>query len=137
MKRLIFVALMLVCSASWAEWEVCGVGDLAASFYCDKSTIRKNGSISRMWTMVTFASIQNFWGKRAGSWKQLVAYNCNTHTSAVISMVTYSDFMGRGKVTLAETIPEREQEWYPVQVPEDSNDMGNHYTYWKIACGKK
>jgi hypothetical protein len=53
MKRLLFVALMVTCSFSWAEWEYFGEKADYAD-YVDKSTIRRNGAITKMWTLTDY-----------------------------------------------------------------------------------
>jgi len=96
MKRLLFVVLLMTCSASWAEWQLC-TGDATMLVYCDKSTIRKNGAISRMWDMTDYSSVQtNSSGGRYMSEKSLAAYNCRDETNALISLVQYSGSMGQG-----------------------------------------
>jgi len=133
MKRLLFVMLMMVCSVSWAEWELCGSdSDDKFMVYCDKSTIRKNGAISRMWVLTDFSKVQkNASGKRYMSFKSLAAYNCRDETSAIISLVQYSGSMGEGNVVVSHTRQEREWEWKPI-VPESITEA-----QWGIACGSK
>jgi hypothetical protein len=58
---------MLTCSLSWAAWEKTGTivdGDEVSVYYFDKSTIRKNGVIVKMWIMVS-PMRQNILVKRA------------------------------------------------------------------------
>lgn len=134
MKRLLFVVLMTVCSVSWAEWELCsiiGVGEEKISRYCDKSTIRKNGAISRIWNIINYSKLQtDSSGDRWMSTKVLMAFNCREETTAVISFTGYSELMGNGKVVFTGTRQEREWQWEPI-VPESSGE-----SIWKIVCGK-
>jgi len=59
MKRLLFVVLLMVCSVSWAEWEFLSKSsDGKQKVYVNKSTIRKNGAISRMWVLTDFSQVQ-------------------------------------------------------------------------------
>ena len=132
MKRLIFLALMMICSVSWAEWELCGGSDDKFMVYCDKSTIRKKGAISRMWGLREFSSVQtNARGDRYMSVKSLHAYNCEEETRATISLIQYSGSMGQGNVVLSGTRQEREWQWEPI-VPGSIAEA-----QWKIACGRK
>jgi hypothetical protein len=134
MKRFVFVALMMVCSVSWAKWELCsisGEGDEEISFYCDKSTIRKNGVISRMWILIDFSSARTVSGDRHKSAKNYWAYNCGEETRAMISAIAYSEPMGEGNVVYSFTDQERDWKWTPV-APGTTGE-----TIWKIACGKK
>jgi len=135
MKRLIFLAMMTVCSVSWAEWELCGssgVDDKKAMFFCETSTIRRNGEISRMWEITTYTKVQtNARGDRYMSFKALKAYNCRDFTQAAISFVLYSEMSGEGNAVLSNTRQESELEWIPIP-PGTTGE-----TLWKFACGKK
>jgi hypothetical protein len=135
MKRLLFVALMMTCSVSWAEWDFCGKTSNGEGddnlYYCDKSTIRKNGVISRMWEMIDYSKVQtNSSGKNYRSIKILRAFNCREETVAIISFVMHSGTMGAGSAVFSFTLQEKEWEWEPI-VP---NTIGA--TMWKTACGK-
>jgi len=135
MKRLLFVMLMMVCSVSWAEWELCssgGEGDEKMLVYCDKSTIKRNGSISRIWELTNSSKARmDSLGNRFMSDKALMTYNCREEAVAIISLVLYSGLNGEGNVVWSGTRQEREYKWEPI-VP------GTHgENLWKIACGKK
>ena len=122
---------MMICSVSWAEWELYGDDQDRMLFY-DKSTIRKNGAIPRMWFMDNYSKVQtNPIGDRYMSQKTLRAYNCSDETWALISLVQYSGSMGQGNVVQSITLQERQWEWDPI-VP---GTLGE--TKWKIVCGKK
>jgi len=135
MKRLLFVFLMMICSVSWAEWQLCAGGGAGGEMildYCDKSTIRKNGAISRMWELTDYSSVQvGAAGERHMSAKSLRAYNCRDETFAIISFVLYSGSMGEGTVVWSGTRKEREWEWEPI-VPGSIAEAK-----WKVVCGKK
>jgi len=131
MKRLIFFALMMVCSVSWAKWELSSSDEDQMIFY-DKSTIRKNGVMSRMWVMLNYSKVQT--DSSGNSWmstKSLHAHNCRDETVAIISAVQYSGSMGKENVVSNSTWQERELEWMPI-IPGSTGR-----TLWKIACGKK
>ncbi len=130
MKRLLFVLLLMTCSVSWAEWELSG-GDSEDNFYHDKSTIRKNGVIVKIWTMLSHANavIEN--GYQYKSSKNLFVFNCKLDTSELISILKYSGSMGSGKVVFSANWQEKDWEWKPV-VPGTYTEL--HY---KIACGLK
>lgn len=134
MKRLLVVALMMVCSVSWAEWELCSPssGDEMITVYCDKSTIKRNGSILRMWELTNSSKARtDSLGNRFMSYKSLMAYNCREETVATISLVFYSGLSGEGNVVWSGTRQERELKWEPI-VPGTNGE-----NLWKIACGKK
>ncbi len=133
MKRLIFVCLLMTCSASWAEWKFTGSTKSGSyTAYHEKSTIRKNGSIVKMWIMWDFSVIQtDTLGDKYLSQKVLVAYDCRSETSAAISIVQFSDSMGNGVVVYTGSRKENALDWTPV-VPNSIDEAE-----WQIACGKK
>jgi hypothetical protein len=133
MKRLLCGVLMMVCSVSWAEWELCVISDDGIiTIYCDKSTIRKKGAISRMWDLTDFSSMQTeAGGSGYMSIKELWAYNCREETEALTSFIMYSGAMGKGDVVSSYSGKESEWNWEPI-VPGSTGAAR-----WKIACGKR
>ena len=135
MKRLLFVALMMTCSASWAAWEIVGTTSHRkggeTTHYHDISTVRGNGVIVKMWTMQDYSlAITKANGDRYKSAKALYAYNCKEETEAIISLLQNSDSMGTGDVVYSISLEESELKWAPI-VPQSSGE-----TSWEIACGK-
>jgi hypothetical protein len=131
MKRLLFSALMMVCSVSWAGWEYTDKSNEAA-FYHDKSTIRQNGAFVQMWSLTDYFEVQTGDGTVPfKSTKELWKYNCNDETLTVLSLIHYSKSEGVGSVTYNKTYKDFELHWVPV-VP---GTVGK--TVWRIACGKK
>jgi hypothetical protein len=125
MKRLLFVVIMMTCSLSWAAWEKTGTivdGDEVSVYYFDKSTIRKNGVIVKMWIMVS---------QLDRSTKAQKVYDCNSETFAMASFVMLSGPMGTGSATTSMTFKEKEWEWKPI-VPDSMVELE-----WKFACRKK
>jgi len=131
MKRLLFVVLMMVCSVSWAEWEMTGKAD-GLTHYHDKSTIKINGITAQMWVMYEFPQVRtNTDGDRYKSAKSLLVFNCKYETLAMISVLQYSGPLGTGNVVLSDTFNESEWIWdriVPNTLVKDELD---------IACGKK
>ena len=103
MKRLLFVVLMMVCSVSWAEWEMTGKAD-GLTHYHDKSTIKINGITAQMWVMYEFPQVRtNTDGDRYKSAKSLLVFNCKYETLAMISVLQYSGPLGTGNVAVSYT----------------------------------
>jgi len=63
MKRLFFFVLMMVCSVSFADWEIRYVDDDFILYY-DKSTIRRDGVIAKMWVMKNYFTTQMTFDKK-------------------------------------------------------------------------
>ncbi len=130
MKRLLLVCLMMSCSVSWAEWEIAATSD-SVSVYFDKTTIRKNGAIVKMWLLHDYLSSQDFMGKKYNSSKFYSVFDCKSEMFAVSSVVLYMGSMGEGSVIHNHTNKDKDLEWGPV-VPNSDG-----FKFWKIACGRK
>ena len=131
MKRLLFVALLMVCSASWAEWEMTGETD-ELTHYHDRSTIQINGLTAQMWVMYDFREVQTDPdGDKYKSVKSLLVFNCKYETLAMVSVLRYSGSLGTGDVVLSDTFKEDEWIWDRI-VPNTLVKIE-----WEIACGKK
>jgi hypothetical protein len=73
--------------------------DEEIAFYKDKSTICKNGNISRIWAKMIFHETQKDQsGTSYKSKKILFAFDCNGKESTLISGFDFSEPMGCGKV---------------------------------------
>ncbi len=133
MRKTVFFALLMVCSASYAGWEfTTATSDGEFTDYHDKSTIKKKGSIAKMWIMRDYSTEQIFSeDKTYQSSKMMSAFDCKEDTVAGISIIWYSGALGDGNVVSTYTIKDSEREWHPI-VP-GSVDAAS----WKIACGKK
>lgn len=132
MKRFLFVLLMMICSVSRAEWEFgFSTDNDEFSVYHDKSTIRRKGSIVKMWTMKDFSQVQNQAADTYMSSKVMYAFDCKQETAAIISFSRHTESMGGGIAVYSHTVKEKDWNWNPIA--PGSVDEGS----WKIACGKK
>jgi len=133
MKRILLVLLLMTCSVSWAEWELTDTStDETVTFYHDKSTIRRNGSIVKMWTLRNYTTVQiDKQGKKYQSEVAHMVFNCKLEESVLISLTQYSAQLGAGSPIWSGTLKEGEWEWRP-NVPRTIGE-----TEWKLACGKK
>ena len=131
MKRLLFVVQMMICSMSWADWEMTGK-EYDLTHYHDKSTIQINDITAQMWVMYEFPEVRtNTDGDKYKSAKTLLAFNCKYETLTMISVVQYSGSAGNGEIILTDTFKESEWIWDRI-VP---NSLENKEL--DIACGKK
>jgi hypothetical protein len=122
----------MTCSTARAEWVVAGTalkGEI--TFYYDKSTKRKNGSLVKMWLMQDHSVVQTDLKKMYQSSKLFLAFDCTSETTAIISLVHYSGSMGAGAVVFSHTENEKQLQWDPV-VPDS-----NVAEIWSIACSRK
>ena len=131
MKRLFFFVLMMFCSVSFADWEIGHVDDDFVLYY-DKSTIRQDGVIAKMWVMKNYFTTQMTFDKKSyKSAKNFFHYNCKDELIILFSIALFPESSGRGSSVVSVTLKENEMNWKPV-VP-GSIDEEN----WKIACGRK
>jgi hypothetical protein len=131
MKRLLFVVLMMTCSVSWAEWEYIGENDTHTDYF-DKSTIRRNGRIAKMWILTDYLKVKTLPdGTKFKSKKVRRAYNCLEESITEISTILFSGSMGEGDVVWTGENKEIEWNWMSV-VPRSVGKV-----QFDIACGKK
>ena len=110
MKRLLFIALMMVYSVSWAKWEFWDKGD-DFSLYIDKSTITRKGEIAKIWVLMDYFEEQTSYGKKFKSVIIRDAYNCVEELMTLAGSAKYSGVMGTGKVIESYAEKENEQKW--------------------------
>ena len=130
MKRILFVLLMMICSVSWAEWIVHGIGDDFTLYLHDKQTIERKGSIAKMWVMYSYDSPQNSNNEIYQSSVHLDEYNCKEKTVKIVQQVLYFGKYGKGKVIESISIKQsvaNEQHIIP-------GSFGDRQL--KLACGK-
>lgn len=131
MKRLLFVLLMMICPVSWAAWDFV-FEDEEIAFYSDKSSIRRTGNISRIWSMMDFHEIQKSqMGVSYKSTKNLFSFDCKSEEGALISGHNFSEPMGSGKNVGSYTTQKIDWEYTPI-VPELVKEH-----LWRIACRKR
>ncbi len=130
MKRLLFVALMMVYSVSWAKWEFWDKGD-DFSLYIDKSTITRKGEIAKIWVLMDYFEEQTSYGKKFKSEIVRDVYNCVEEISTLAGSVKYSGVMGTGEVVESYAEKENERKWELVLPGSGAEKM------LKMLCGKK
>jgi hypothetical protein len=130
MKRIFFTALMVVCSFSWADWEYTDETERRIEYH-DKSTIRRSGSLVKMWSLSDNYEIQTVKGLSFKSTKQLYSYNCDSEMMALVSMALFSGSMGAGTSVHYFTNKESELKWVAI-IPESVGEIS-----WKIACARR
>jgi len=103
--------LLVVAPAAWAGWEEIASRDGQALFI-DHETIRKDGSLRRVWTMCSYA-VANADG--ALSTKSLIEYDCAYRRYRVLTISTHEECMGEGKTLHVEAAPDP---WWRDVVPD-------------------
>ncbi len=127
--RHIFVGLLLAAMSTGvaAEWVWIASANNFGN-YIDKSTIRRSGSIVRMWSMQSYNEPQFKSGKSFQSEKSQYEYDCTEERIRMIATVFYTQAYGKGDALDSLFGP---SQWVPV-VPDTIGD-----DELKIACSKK
>lgn len=133
MKRLlvIFALLLTFSSSAWAEWVVVsGNADGSTIQYADPETIRKNGSMVKVWALTDYlnAHVSKSSGKTYFSAKGQIEYDCQGESMRILTDSWHSDHMGGGDVIFVYN-GSPPDEWSPVAPGSVGEGM------WKFACG--
>ncbi len=123
----------MLCPISWAKWEVVGtsgVGTIKERIeFVDKATIKKDGTIAKMWTMNSYLQAQKDPAGDYISEKALSFFDCKNDTWEVRALITFSGFKGEGNIIFSESFEHRK--WIPVAPDSSAEDN------LKIACRRK
>ena len=130
MKKLLLMLMLIFISTSvMAEWTALKWSheDGGLTLFVDYTTIRKEGDIAKMLSLVDFKVIEkdevDLYSSRAQN-----EYNCKERKIKQLFYSLYSDSMGKGKMEHANS---EHLNWLPVQ-PESMEEA-----LWKAACDKK
>ncbi len=120
--------LLVVSGAASAEWTDVGDND-EITLYVDKTTIRRNGNLVKMWILYDFKSASVVVGLSFLSNRSQNEYDCKEEKFRILEISYFSGQMLSGKVVISEDNMGRK--W--VAVPPSSVMEAQ----WKIACGKE
>lgn len=109
---------------SYGEWTRIG-RTTQATIFVERDTIRRAGSMVKLWTLTNFTTPDMTDGKTSQSSKAQFEYDCKEERSRVLAIYMYSLPNGKGDVNGTEIGPEP---WYPV-VPKSMA-----FTLWSLAC---
>ena len=117
-------------TGAMAEWTYFDSSDdKTFDVYIDKTTIRKQGNIAKMWVMKDYKSPRKTAnGTSYSSNKSLGEYDCAEIKDRNLSTTYYSDNIGRGAAVLTHQYDDAK--WGDI-VPDSIGMME-----WKAACKK-
>ena len=126
--RFLLVAVLLMASmgTALADWvKVATVGP--DTHYAKTPAIAGTGQWVKSWQLIDYADAQDRRGKKVRSGLSLAEFDCVSRSGRLLSLLFYSDQMGKGDVVQVAKV---ESKWEPTQpgVPD---------TYWKAACIKQ
>jgi len=131
MKKIaLALVLAAVSGAAMAEWVAISEND-ETRLYADPTTIRRSGSIVKMWTLYDLKSPQKNPNKGDApflSVKTQKEFDCKEERHRSLYFSHHSGKMGTGKVVFTNENPIN---WSPVP---PGSIVG---TVWEFACGKQ
>jgi hypothetical protein len=123
------MVLILSIQPVHAEWVlVSGDDEVGLKVYVDPATLRRNGSLVKMWQLYDYKTVQTVAGDSLLSMKRFNEYDCTEERTRMLGYTWFSGNKGNGNVVYStmEQLP-----WEPV-VPRTINR-----TLWNVACEKK
>jgi hypothetical protein len=128
-KLLLIVTLFFISTSVMAEWTALKWSheDGGLTLFVDYTTIRKEGDIAKMLSLVDFKVVEkdevDLYSSRAQN-----EYDCKEKKIRQLYYSLYSDSMGKGKMEHANS---EHLNWLPVQPRSMEEAM------WKVACSTK
>lgn len=128
-KRIRQIALVLLCFLSGkanAEWiNVAMYRNI--TLYVESDTVRKKGSMVKMWSMLDLKVADTLDGASYKSIKTLNEFDCKGELNRMLYSSYHTENMGEGDAFSINSVP---SEMMPVP-PSSGNSV-----LWKIACGQ-
>ncbi len=130
---LLITLMVLDRGPAYAEWmKVSELKQEGSTVYVDPSTVRRNGNLVKMWTLLDYKTIQNSGDRSYLSQQAQSEYDCVEERIRMLAFGSYSGNMANGKQVSSTMFDSPEtSKWVPVS-PD-----GLARTLWALACMKK
>jgi surface-adhesin protein E len=129
MTGLVLITLLLLSSGpAYAEWVAVDKNDDGRTVYVDPATIRRNGDLVKMWTLLDYTTVQTVVQGLFLSMRQELQFNCAEKRQQLLASTMFSGNMERGYAVYSDL---DEGKWRPV-APRSIGEV-----LWEFACGKK
>ena len=126
---LLLMVLILSSQPVYAEWVLSsGDDEVGLKVYVDPATLRRNGSLVKMWQLYDYKTVQTVAGDSLLSMKRFNEYDCTEDRTRMLGYTWFSGNMGNGNVVYSTT---EQLPWEPVVLRTINR------TLWKVACEKK
>ena len=129
-KAILMLLLAVGSSGAAAEWvEVRGPESETFTVYADSATIRKVGTVVKMWSLYDYKALHvtPVLSPYMSMTKQY-EYDCKEERQRTLFWSSYSGQMSRGIVVQTDTDPNN---WSPVAPGTVGEQL------WQLACGKR
>src|SRR5258706_579807 len=83
-----FIPLALVSGEARSDWIYYSTND-NGDFYTDPGTVRRNGKITKLWTLLDQKNVDKIFGKDYLSSKSQFEFNCNEEQSRLVYILYY------------------------------------------------
>lgn len=129
-KTILLMLLAVVSSSAAAAWVEFGRYDDGNTIgYTDPATIRKEGSMAKMWALLDFKTVQvSAKGKPFMSARMQSEYDCKEPKMRVLYSAIHSENMAAGRAVASTSEPGK---WRPVLPDSTLEDLR------KFACGQR
>lgn len=115
-RALALAVLAAGCASAQAEWTKFATSKSDQdTYYVDSSSIRRQGSRSKVWALTDHRSVQIGRGAKYRSQKAQFQFDCREETVETTMVLYMSGQMGEGKSVHTDTLPMR-----PVPVPPET-----------------
>lgn len=125
--------LLLSSAPAYAEWmKVSELKQEGSTVYVDPSTVRRNGTLVKMWTLVDYKTMQNSGDRSYLSQQAQSEYDCVDERVRMLAFGSYAGNMASGKQVSGTMFDSPEtSKWVSV------SPGGHARTLWALACMKK
>jgi hypothetical protein len=127
-KIILMILLAFISNVGMAEWTKVNLDDEMTT-YVDLATIRKNGYLVKMWTLIDYKTVQQSGSNKFLSMMGQIEYDCKEEQFRALETTLFSSNMVEGKVLYSRN--NSNLDWSPV--PPGSVAETN----FQIACGEK
>ena len=108
MKRLLFIALLIVCASSKAEWVRYGSAKSESfDYYLNPELVKRDADLRTAWILFNYNTITD----GVKSTVALNEYDCVERKVRNNYLIHYADFMGTGKVLFTSAPPKDKDYW--------------------------
>ena len=126
MRKLAWMLLLVLSSPALAAWKSVAE-DARAITYVDPGSLRKNGDLVALASLVDYREFQRMVEVGYYSQKTEAEYDCRKRQARNLALHLHEGRMGAGKVIYEDASP---HDWEDVQ-PETPVEV-----LWKVACGR-
>ena len=117
---------MLIASPAMADWSLTTISNNGDRYYIDLETIRKSGSLIRVWELNNFAEPREFANiQGVSSTRYRAEYDCKNERLRFLTLSAHAELDAKGKVLGQDS---KEGNW--VEIPHNTTGREN----LKVIC---